>query len=187
MRSQHFPRGMKIPTCSALYRKIFARTGSGKQSSRWPPAGSIGDTVPAQWHRDTSLPSRQQSTNSTHNFTFKCFNQEECAAEPETWHGTVCIFTFKKYLKNKQMPWYDKAPSARKQRRSSRVLFGSSEHHRCQHTDPRAKGIFETLLPEPSVQVFCAPECSGCHSAPSQVSSNFESLITFIQAVRFKG
>lgn len=83
VRSQHFPQGMKIPTCSALYRKIFARTGMAAERPR-SRAGSGKDCLSLQCLQ-MSLPSQAavgpNSAVLMHNFTFKCFNEWRCTAE----------------------------------------------------------------------------------------------------------
>lgn len=172
---------MEIPTCSALYRKIFARTGSGERSWR-PAAGSTGDTVPAQC-TGTCPFLQAHSTKSTHRSRLSALTMRTARLN---WGlgRSLSAFLLLKVFKNKQMPWYDRAPCA--QSWSSRVPLGSRGQQHCQHTDPEPWASCKHCCLS-QCQMFCSSECSGWHSALSQTSSNFESLITFIQAVRFKG
>lgn len=134
MRSQHFPQGMKIPTCSALYRKIFARTGNRKWSGRHSTSGKRKGCLSLQCLQEVSLPfqaavgSNSAVLKARITSHLSAFMKRDVLLNWGLGTSMVCIFIFFfKYLNNKQTPWYDKDPLLLRNSNWAAVSFFGAE------------------------------------------------------------
>lgn len=139
MRSQHFAGEVKIPTCSALYRKIFASTGSASEAADGHQQEALGTLL---WlHSGTGTCAFLAGSRALKAHTTSHWSALRKRNVLLNWGLGRSLFAF---LLLKSIWTLNRCPGRIKRLCSgAAVSFLGAEST---STDPRAKGIQNTAL-----------------------------------------